>query len=45
MLTFQAYKIRHTPTGLTFNNCTLCQHCMYVFLCTWDRTALLSCTK
>jgi len=23
--------LRDEPTGLTFNNCTLCPHCTYVF--------------
>ena len=28
---------RDAPTGLTFNNCTLCPHCIYVF-CIYLRT-------
>ena len=27
----QAYWLSDAPTGLTFNNCTLCPHCIYVF--------------
>ena len=27
----KAYWLRDAPTGLTFNNCTLCPHCFYVF--------------
>jgi len=23
--------LRDAPTGVTFNNCTLCPHCIYVF--------------
>jgi len=34
---FKAYWLRETPTGLTFNNCTLCPHCIYVF-CIYLRT-------
>jgi hypothetical protein len=30
----KAYWVRHAPTGLTFNNCTLCPHCIYV-LCVY----------
>jgi len=30
--------IQLTPTGLIFNNCTLCPHCIYVF-CIYLRTA------
>jgi len=30
-LPFKAYLLRDAPTGLTFNNCTLCPHCIYVF--------------
>jgi len=29
--------LREAPTGLTFNNCTLCPHCIYVF-CIYVRT-------
>ena len=36
-LTFKAYWLRDAPTGLTFNNCTLCPHCIYVF-CIYLRT-------
>ena len=36
-LTFQAYWLRDPPTGLTFNNCRLCPHCIYVF-CIYLRT-------
>jgi hypothetical protein len=25
------YWLRDAPTSLTFNNCTLCPHCIYVF--------------
>ena len=28
---FKAYWLRNAPVGLTFNNCTLCPHCIYVF--------------
>jgi len=28
---FKAYWLRDAPTGLTFNNCTLCPHCIYMF--------------
>ena len=28
---FKAYLLRDAPTGLTFNNCTLCPYCIYVF--------------
>jgi len=28
---FKAYWLREVPTSLTFNNCTLCPHCIYVF--------------
>jgi len=28
---FKTYWLRDAPTGLTFNNCTLCLHCIYVF--------------
>jgi len=28
---FKAYWLHYAPTGLTFNNCTLCPHCIYVF--------------
>ena len=34
---FKAYWSRDAPTGLTFNNCTLCPHCIYVF-CIYLRT-------
>jgi hypothetical protein len=34
---FKAYWLRDTPTGLTFNNCMLCQHCICVF-CIYLRT-------
>ena len=27
---FKAYWLRDAPTGLTFNNRTLCPHCIYV---------------
>jgi len=27
----KAYWSRDATTGLTFNNCTLCPHCIYVF--------------
>jgi len=33
----KAYWSRDAPTGLTFNNCTLCPHCIYVF-CIYLRT-------
>jgi len=29
---FKAYWLRDEPTGLTFNNCTSCPHCIYVFV-------------
>jgi len=29
--------LRDASTGLTFNKCTLCQHCIYVF-CIYLRT-------
>jgi len=28
---YKAYWLRGAPTSLTFNNCTLCPHCIYVF--------------
>ena len=34
---FKAYWSRDAPTGLTFNNCTLCPRCIYVF-CIYLRT-------
>ena len=34
---FKAYWLRDAPTGLTFNNCTLSPHCIYVF-CIYLRT-------
>ena len=34
---FKAYWSRDAPTVLTFNNCTLCPHCIYVF-CIYLRT-------
>ena len=34
---FFFYWSRDAPTGLTFNNCTLCPHCIYVF-CIYLRT-------
>ena len=37
VLTFKAYSLRDAPTVLTFNNCTLCPHCIYVF-CIYLRT-------
>ena len=37
VLTFKAYWLRDAPTGLTFNNCTICPHCIYVF-CIYLRT-------
>ena len=33
----KAYWLRGAPKGLTFNNCTLCPHCIYVF-CIYVRT-------
>jgi len=36
-LPFKAYWLSDAPTGLTFNNCTLCPHCIYVF-CIYLRT-------
>jgi len=30
-LTFNAYWLRDAQTSLTFNNCTLCPHCIHVF--------------
>ena len=35
--TFKACRLRDTPTGLTFKNCTFCPHCIYVF-CIYLRT-------
>ena len=32
-----AFSLSHAPTGLTFNNCTFCPHCIYVF-CIYLRT-------
>ena len=37
LLPFKAYWLRDAQTGLTFNNCTLCPHCIYVF-CIYLRT-------
>ena len=34
---FKAYWLRDAPTGSTFNNHTLCPHCIYVF-CIYLRT-------
>jgi hypothetical protein len=34
---FKAYWLRDAPTTLTFNNCRLCPHCIYVF-CIYLRT-------
>ena len=34
---FKAYWLRDAPAGLTFNNCTFCPHCIYVF-CIYLRT-------
>jgi len=34
---FKAYWLCNAPTGLTFNNCMLCPHCIYVF-CIYLRT-------
>ena len=34
---FKAYWSRDAQTGLTFNNCTFCPHCIYVF-CIYLRT-------
>ena len=36
-LKVKAYWLRDAPTSLTFNNCTLCPHCIYVF-CIYLRT-------
>ena len=33
----KAYELRDAPTSLTFNNCTLCPHCICVF-CIYLRT-------
>ena len=33
----QLNHLRDAPTGLTFDNCTLCPHCIYVF-CIYLRT-------
>jgi len=30
-LNFKAYCLRDAPAGLTFNNCTHCPNCIYVF--------------
>jgi hypothetical protein len=30
-LTLKDYWLRDVPTGLTFNNCTFCPHCIFVF--------------
>ena len=35
---FKAYRLHGAPTGLTFNNCTFCPHCNYVF-CIYLRTS------
>jgi hypothetical protein len=34
---YKAYLLRDAPTALTFNNCALCPHCIYVF-CIYMRT-------
>jgi hypothetical protein len=34
---FQPYRLRDGPTSITFNNCTLCPNCIYVF-CIYLRT-------
>ena len=36
-LTFQSLLVTWCTTSLTFNNCTLCPHCIYVF-CVYLRT-------
>ena len=36
-LTFQSLPVTWCTTSLTFNNCTLCPHCIYVF-CVYLRT-------
>ena len=41
-LPFKAYWLRDAPTGLTFNNCTLCPQCIDVF-CIYLRTNNDSC--
>jgi len=33
----KTYWLRDAPASLTFNNCTLCPHCIYVF-CIYLRT-------
>jgi hypothetical protein len=27
---FKGYRLHDKPTGLTFNSCTLCAHCIYL---------------
>ena len=29
----KAYLLRDAPISLTFNNCTLCPHCIFFFVC------------
>jgi len=36
----KAYLLRDAPTGLTFNNCTLCPHCIFVFCIYLKQTAI-----
>jgi len=40
--TFKAYCLRDAPTVLTFNNCTICPHCIDVF-CIYLRTTIDLC--
>jgi hypothetical protein len=35
---FKAYWLRDAPTSLSFNNCTFCTHCIYVFFFIYLRT-------
>ena len=37
VLTFKSLLVTCCTTSLTFNNCTLCPHCIYVF-CIYQRT-------
>jgi hypothetical protein len=37
-LLHKAYWLSDVPTSLTFNNCTLCPHCIYNVFCIYLRT-------
>jgi len=37
-LNFYSLLVTWCTTSLTFNNCTLCPHCIYVFVFIWEQT-------